>query len=318
MSFLRSLHLPRPKRFLYFMPLSLAADVIALALLVNKVSGLYGLFALLTGAPLSVVQLTMYIYSLFVAAILVYFLIPGIMAKRPIECVAFAWVYVVDSVVNAAFTGLFGVGWFLTGPGAVHVPASGSGSLFRGNATVPAGASEDEQVPVGTVGGEDGAAPAAGILPAESLASITIIVVLWLVRVYFCLIVLSFARKVVRGEDTTSTSSLLSPSSSSSRYAPFRPYHPSGISNISLIDAEPGWKGKLGRALVGVNRPYWEGDAAYKAHHGDEETGGGEGQNEEEEWLRLRERERDGESGARGRWAGRSAASSRSASVRGD
>ncbi|MCW3717643.1 hypothetical protein UE95_040995, partial [Burkholderia cenocepacia] len=69
----------------------------------NKISGLYGLLALLTGYHLSPVQLSMYLYSLIalgVAAIL----FPHIRAQSPLQCLALAYLYALDSIINAAYT----------------------------------------------------------------------------------------------------------------------------------------------------------------------------------------------------------------------
>ncbi|KAF8459548.1 Inositolphosphorylceramide synthase subunit Kei1-domain-containing protein, partial [Terfezia claveryi] len=254
MSILRSLRLPRPKRFLYFLPLPLGTTIIAYTLLINKISGLYGLLTLLTGASLSLPQLLMYIYSLLIAFLLVTWLIPGISDKKPAEAVVFTWVFGVDSLVNAAFTGLFGVGWYLNGPGATLYahpmnPSGGHIMGIRGNATT--GRVEGDQIPVVSGNSNDpAAAVTAGQLPAESVASITIIAVLWLIRIYFFLVVLAFSRAVVRGEDVDGNSA-----TAGGRYMGFRS---PALRGVGAIEAETGWKGKIGRALVGVNRGYWE------------------------------------------------------------
>ncbi|KAF8421271.1 Inositolphosphorylceramide synthase subunit Kei1-domain-containing protein [Tirmania nivea] len=295
MSILRSLHLPRPKRFLYFLPLPLGTTIIAYTLLINKISGLYGLLALLTGASLTLPQLLMYIYSLLIAFLLVTWLIPGISDKKPAEAVVFTWVFGVDSLVNAAFTGLFAAGWYLNGPGATlyaHSINSAGGNIMgiRRNATT--GAVEGDQIPVVASDSSNDPASAAGQLPAESVASITIIAVLWLIRIYFFLVVLAFSRAVVRGEDFDGNGA-----SAGGRYTGFRS---PALRGVSAIEAETGWKGKIGRALVGVNRGYWE-----------EEVKGGS------EWMRLGDAEERGRV-RRGGSMGDSVGSSRSQSLRRD
>ena len=285
------------QRFLYFLPLPLGTTIIAYTLLINKTSGLYGLLALLTGASLSLPQLLMYIYSLLIAFLLATWLIPGISDKKPAEAVVFTWVFAVDSLVNAAFTGLFGAGWYLNGPGATlyaHPINSSGGNIMeiRGNATT--GGVEGDQIPVVVSGSSNDpvVAAAAGQLPAESVASITIIAVLWLIRIYFFLVVLAFSRAVVRGEDVDGNGA-----SAGGRYMGFRS---PALRGVNAIEAETGWKGKIGRALVGVNRGYWEE--------------GGKGGSE---WMRLGDAEERGRV-RRGGSRGGSVGSSRSQSLRRD
>jgi hypothetical protein len=94
--------------FLYIMSLQTGATLITLSLLLNKVSGLYGLLVLVTGFHLSPFQLSMYIYSL-VAFVLTAFLAPHIQKQSPLQCLALAWFYLIDSVINAAYTVFFAV-----------------------------------------------------------------------------------------------------------------------------------------------------------------------------------------------------------------
>ena len=74
------------------MSLSTGASLITLSLLLNKVSGLYGLLALLTGYHLSPIQLSMYIYSLF-ALVLTALLVPHIRTQSPLHCLALKMTY---------------------------------------------------------------------------------------------------------------------------------------------------------------------------------------------------------------------------------
>lgn len=86
--------------------------------------------------------------------------------------------------------------------------------------------------------------------------------------------------------------------SAPARYSGFRS---PALRGVSAIDAEPGWKGKVGRALVGVNPGYWAADGQGKG------LGGGE-------WMRLADVEERGRVGT----AGSSNGSSRSQSLRRD
>ena len=260
------------------MSLSTGASLITLSLLLNKVSGLYGLLALFTGYHLSPLQLSMYIYSLL-ALVLTAVLAPHIRKQSPLQCLALAWFYVLDSVVNAAYTGVFSVTWFLvlaqhnagktpSGPGAgtiddtsgftnptfnvsnVDVIATPAAGLTTGQDAVAAG------TPASSPAGADGSGSGHlghAVLQTESMNSIGVIIALWTIRVYFCLIMLAYARFVLRQHiamsaaknnsyTTASTSSTLAEN-------PFSESKPEGR----------GWKGKLGRIMVSIGRSYWLG-----------------------------------------------------------
>lgn len=263
------------------MSLQTGASLITLSLLLNKISGLYGLLALLTGYHLSPVQLSMYIYSL-IALGLTAFLFPHIRKQSPLQCLALAWLYLIDSVINAAYTAAFGVSWFLVVSQRYdNAPASGPGSdtmedtagftnpkynfsldggLTPGEGAVaaayPASAS------AGSSGGNAGGTHSAGngVMQPESLQSIAFICCLWTIRVYFIFVMMAFARQTLRQHLT----------SSSPRHAQL-PTHSrnTSIASIADIDRDPfhprtpegqGWQGKLGRAMISVGRSYWLGE----------------------------------------------------------
>lgn len=256
--------------FLYLISLKTATELITLTLLINKVSGFYGILALLTGYHLSPLQLSMYFYSLLVL-VLVCYLAPHIKRQSPLQCLALAWIYLLDSLINAAYTALFGASWFILLArhlGDSDTPADSSapgGKMMNDTAgfTTP----EADVTHVDVV-----ATPAAGALPGQdavavgisgdastlgnavfqsgSFASISVIAALWTVRIYFCLIVMAYARGVLRQHILmTSTDSYGAESSTEMAENPFREGREEG----------EGWKGKLGRVMVRVGRGYWLG-----------------------------------------------------------
>lgn len=261
------------------MSLSTGASLITLSLLLNKVSGLYGLLALLTGYHLSPIQLSMYIYSLF-ALVLTAVLAPHIRTQSPLHCLALAWFYVLDSAINLTYTVLFGLTWFLvlaqhnagetpsSGLGAstiddtsgftspqhnvskVDIIASPAAGLSHGQDAVAAGI--PASAPAGTTG--NGSMRHA-VLQPESMNSIGIIISLWTIRLYFCVIMLAYARFVLRqhiavsGAKTSSTSYTTASPSSNLAENPFSESRPEG----------QGWQGKLGRVMVSIGRRYWLG-----------------------------------------------------------
>ena len=95
--------------------------MISLSMLFNRVAGFYGLLAILTGFRLDATQISMYLYSV-VALVLLALLMPHIRKQSPLECLALAWFYTFDTVLNCVYTVAFAVTWFLT------VRASDSGT----------------------------------------------------------------------------------------------------------------------------------------------------------------------------------------------
>jgi hypothetical protein len=259
------------------MSLSTGASLITLSLLVNKLAGFYGILALLTGYELSPFQLTMYIYSV-AALVVTAYLSRHIRKQSPLQCLALAWFYVLDSIVNAAYTAAFAVTWFLVlaqheGNGSKNVGAGGSTMDKTSGFTDPRyNVSRVEVVAEpqsGNMAGQDAvaagvAAPspagsnvagtgvAGAVLGSESMNGIGVIITLWTIRAYFCLIMLAFARTVVRQHiAATSQKTGYTSASTNSNLAenPFAANKPEG----------QGWTGKLGRAMLGVGRSYWLG-----------------------------------------------------------
>jgi hypothetical protein len=273
----RLLRLGRPQKFLYTMSLSTGASLITLSLLINKLAGLYGIVALFTGYHLSWFQLSMYTYST-IALVLTAYLSPHIRKQSPLQCVALAWFYVLDSIINAAFTAAFAVTWFLvlaqhdagqadkTGPGAGTMDDTSGFTDPKLNvsrvevfATPQAGVSGGQDavaaaVPASTAAGASGNGKLQDVvLGAESMNSIGVIITLWTIRAYFCLIMLAFARMVLRQHIAASGAKSSSYTSASANASlaenPFSESKPEG----------QGWTGKLGRMMISIGRSYWLG-----------------------------------------------------------
>jgi hypothetical protein len=243
------------------MNLSTGASLITLSLLLNKVSGLYGILALLTGFHLSPLQLSMYMYSIL-ALILSAYLAPHIRTQSPLPCIVLACFYVLDSIINAAYTAAFAVTWFLVlaQHGAGEAP-KGSGAetiadtsgftspefnvssvevVAAPGSTAPAAVSA---VPANAPAGQTGNGTLANaVLSSSSMNSIGIIVALWTIRVYFCVIMLAYARMVLRQHIAAVSQKSTSYSISENPFA-----------------TVAGWRGKLGRFLISIGRSYWLG-----------------------------------------------------------
>ncbi|KAK4989541.1 hypothetical protein LTR50_003148 [Elasticomyces elasticus] len=271
--------MPRPKTFLHFVSLRTATEYITLTIALNKLSGLYGLLALLTGYHLNPLQLSSYVYSLFALALVIY-LAPHIRLQSPLQCLALAWFYALDSAVNAVYTSLFGISWFILL--AQHIsdaPAPGTsapgGSTMNDTAgftdaaaanasreDVTAAPADHAIAPAHDGGGSSARHTLGGaVFQSGSMASITVIAALWATRLYCILVVFAYARGVLRQHLLTSSSSPFSPSS----------FPTAGASEDVALAENPfrrgreegeGWRGALGRAMTRPGRRYWLGREA--------------------------------------------------------
>lgn len=273
--------------FLYLMSLRTGSELSILALLVNKVSGLYGLLALFTGFHLSPLQLSMYIYSVIVL-VLVTIMAKHIRTQSPFHCLAIAQLFVLDTFINAAYTIAFAITWFLVlsqhhsdKQGDSKMPGVG-GKMMGDTAgftspefnvsSVNVAVAPDQGIPgekqEAVTSGPPGnpAVPSApgpslghGVLQPESMSSIIVIAVLWAIRMYLVLIVMSYARLVLRrwvmANAGRNTQLFTGSKSAGMLEDPFAIHSPEG----------KGWRGKLGRMMVGFGRSYWLG-----AEQGDE------------------------------------------------
>ena len=263
------------------MSLRTATELITLTLLLNKVSGLYGVLAIFTGYSLSSLQLSMYIYSI-VALIVFLILSPHIRRQSPLQCISLAYMILLDTLINGIYTALFGISWFLVL--ARHVGGEQQQNTVLGSVTIedtsgftnpevnvsqvdvvaspaPGALTGQEAVAIGSEGSVPAGVGSAGsgaikdvMFESGSVASITVIASFWLLRLYAILVVFAYARSILRQHIyTTSYSqpnfSLQSGAADGLAENPFRQGREEGN----------GWMGALGRALVRVPRHYWLG-----------------------------------------------------------
>ncbi|PKK43661.1 hypothetical protein CI102_13634 [Trichoderma harzianum] len=204
--------------------LQTGTELISLALVFNKVTGVYGLLAILTGFQLSLFQLTTYVYCIGVLGLLVY-LIPHIRKQSPFECLALAWLYVIDAIINGASTVAFGMDWYFA-------TASSNGSSLP------------DMVAEGMEGLRRETAVHGDVVPQETAASMLLITGLTLIRVYFSLVVMNYARQVLQKYMQLM---ILEGPGVDDHVGPFA---------ADLPDGE-GRKGQLGRLMVSFGRNYW-------------------------------------------------------------
>jgi hypothetical protein len=258
------------------MTLRTGVEMISLSMIFNKVTGFFGLLAVLTGFQLSALQLSMYIYSVVALGILI-FLMPHIRKATPFHNLALAWLYIFDTIINTAFTAAFAVTWFVAvsandsnqsitdaAPGAAMV-ADTAGfmnpeyNVSQVNVVTTAG---HEAVAFATSAAKAVSAGAPslghGVRVEESIPSIMVVVFLTAIRVYFILVMIAYARQVLRQHIYSNSSKLQ--------------LHTDGAGDLPVQNPfalgtpqGAGWQGVLGRTMVNVGESYWLGGTANDA-----------------------------------------------------
>lgn len=210
--------------------LQTGTELISLSLVFNKVTGFYGLLAILTGYELSLLQLSTYVYSIAVLAALIY-LVPHIRKQDAFECLALGWMYTIDTIINAACTLLFGLDWYFatqSSDDSDAQPSSLNGLISEGLDGL-----RKESMVHGKV------------VPKETATSMTLIVLLMLLRVCFSLVVMAYARQAL--QKYMMAMALMVPEGAEESTGPFEEGMPEGS----------GRRGRLGRLMVSYGRGYW-------------------------------------------------------------
>ena len=254
------------------MSLRTGTELISLVTIFNKATGLFGLLAILTGFHLSPLQLSMYIYSIL-ALIVLSLLMPHIRSGSPFQNLALAYFYVLDTIVNTAFTGAFALTWFLavsavhngeevpkTAPGAGMIDDTAGFTAPKYNVSKVDVVVDKEQETVALVGNAAqsltarGPSVVHGVGVEESIPSLMLVGMFTMMRVYCVIIVMAYARQVLRSHIYNSSHAAklhlhLDGASEFPAENPFKEENEDG----------KGWRGKLGRFMVRVGENYWLG-----------------------------------------------------------
>ncbi|KAI9770571.1 MAG: hypothetical protein M1840_003161 [Geoglossum simile] len=207
----------------------------------------------------------MYVYSLFALALAGYLTL-HLRKQSPVHVLGLAWFYVLDSVINAVYTTAFAFNWFLVISQHKHA-ASGIGKSAKTMGDAPGFTSPKHNVSSVDANGQEAVAVGYGVGPGfglailqpESMTSILIILTLWSLRVYFILVIMSYARGVLRQHVySTSSTGLYRRTNSDNPDETDR-----GVINENpfATDKEEGrgWEGRVGRAMIALGRSYWLG-----------------------------------------------------------
>ncbi|KAJ7171672.1 Inositolphosphorylceramide synthase subunit Kei1-domain-containing protein [Mycena crocata] len=170
--------------FLGILDLKTGVTIACLFAVLNKVAGVYGLLAVLTGAGGSFAQLSMYIYSVFGLVALGWGL-QVVKAEDARKTWYFAHFFFADYVLSTSWTAYFAVMWWW------HTPHDGA---RQANSQA-----QDDIIAVAHISGpvltdEQRAEAARLIWNQEKGMAFAVILISWLSKIYLCLIIYSYGK----------------------------------------------------------------------------------------------------------------------------
>ncbi|KAF4610755.1 hypothetical protein D9613_006899 [Agrocybe pediades] len=172
--------------FLGLLDLKTGVTVALLFALLNKVAGVYGLIAVLTGAGGSFAQLSLYIYSVIALAALAW----GLRVEDPKKTLYFAHLFFADHIFSTSWTIFFAVGWWIWNPHDGQRQANSAAQqavMALGNATAPHLTDEERKE------------AALAIWNHEKGLAAAVIIISWLFKIYFALLLYSYALHLRKG-----------------------------------------------------------------------------------------------------------------------
>ncbi|KIO25873.1 hypothetical protein M407DRAFT_24833 [Tulasnella calospora MUT 4182] len=181
---------PRPfTTFLGFVDIKTGVKIVILFAVINKVAGVYGLLALLTGAGGSLAQLSMYLYSVIALAACVVGL-KAVSLEDAEKTLLTAHFFFVDHLLNSVWLAIFAVDWWLYNPHdgkhAANSPAQQEVADVGPGKGVPMTDAERYSAAQGLWNKEKGTA--ALVLAAG-----------WVIKLYFAALLYSYAIHLRRG-----------------------------------------------------------------------------------------------------------------------
>ncbi|KAJ3571917.1 hypothetical protein NP233_g3447 [Leucocoprinus birnbaumii] len=211
--------------FLGLIDLKTGVTIALLFALLNKVAGVYGLIAVLTGAGGSFAQLSLYIYSV-VALVALTWGLRAVKDEDPKQTLYFAHLFAADHVLSTAWTVFFTLAWWIWTPHDGRRQAnSAAQEAIKKTANITSHLTEEERE-----------AAAMAIWNHEKGTAAFVIAISWLFKLYFALLIYSYATHLRKG----SYRSL--PFSRSSNYSSL-PSNPNALGNsyesaLDLADEE--------------------------------------------------------------------------------
>ncbi|KAI0343008.1 DUF1753-domain-containing protein [Trametopsis cervina] len=175
--------------FLGFTDLKAGVTIAILFAVLNKVAGVYGLLAVLTGAGGSLAQLSMYLYSVLGLVALVWGL-KAVGKEDAKNTLYFAHAFFADHMLSTAWIIYFAVVWWIYTPhdGRQEITSPAQKEIMEAGGGGNTNMSQTER-----------AAAASAIWNQEKSTSLGVIIVGWLIKVYFALLLYSYAIHLRKG-----------------------------------------------------------------------------------------------------------------------
>ncbi|KAF8889395.1 Inositolphosphorylceramide synthase subunit Kei1-domain-containing protein [Infundibulicybe gibba] len=175
--------------FLGLLDLKTGVTVALLFALLNKVAGVYGLIATIMGAGGTFPQLSLYVYSVIALVALVWGL-RAVKDEDPKHTLYFAHFYFADHIVSTGWTAFFATAWWFYNPhdGQRSANSPAQQAIHDSGAALVHPLTDAERV-----------AAAQAIWNREKGAAATIITLSWFAKIYFALLIYSYASHLRKG-----------------------------------------------------------------------------------------------------------------------
>ncbi|CCM02557.1 uncharacterized protein FIBRA_04660 [Fibroporia radiculosa] len=181
---------PRPLSSAFgFLDLKIAVTVVLLFAVLNKVAGVYGLVAVLTGAGGSAAQLSLYIYSVL-GLVALGWGIKAVSQENPKHSLYFAHIFFADHIISSAWLVFFAVVWWVYTPHDGRRQANSAAQEEMMNSTNGAHRNMTE---------EEREAAAMIIWSEEKGLATAVIVLGWVAKFYFAMLLYSYAIHLRKG-----------------------------------------------------------------------------------------------------------------------
>ncbi|KAJ3517763.1 hypothetical protein NLJ89_g310 [Agrocybe chaxingu] len=169
--------------FLGLLDIKTGVTIVLLFAILNKVAGVYGLIAVLTGAGGSFAQLSLYIYSVLALVAFAW----GLRLEDAKKTFYFAHLFFIDHIFSTSWTLFFALDWWLWQPHDGRRQANSAAQqamMEHGNSTMT-----DEQRKKAAM----------AIWNHEKGLAAAVIIVSWVFKIYFALLIYSFAMHLRQG-----------------------------------------------------------------------------------------------------------------------
>jgi len=157
--------------------------------LFNKVAGVYGLIAVLTGAGGSAAQLSLYIYST-VALVALSWGLKAVKKEDPRSTLYVAHLFFADHILSTSWTAFFAVSWWL------YTPHDG---VRVSNSPAQEAIVKNYPGELQSISDEERAQLATELWNREKGFALTLIALGWLLKIYLALLIYSYAIHLRKG-----------------------------------------------------------------------------------------------------------------------